>query len=46
MNNLEKKPMDERIALGQALDRFPPPAVIVFADDLLAVSRHTGRAMI
>jgi hypothetical protein len=28
------------------LDRFPPPAVVVFTNDLFAVSRHTGRAMI
>ena len=28
------------------LDRFPPPAVVVLAEDLFAVSRHTGRAMI
>jgi hypothetical protein len=28
------------------LDRFPPPAVVVVTDDLFAVSRQTGRAMI
>jgi hypothetical protein len=31
---------------GRAVDRFPPPAVVVLTDDLCAVFRHTGRAMI
>jgi hypothetical protein len=31
---------------SRAVDRFPPPAVVVLTDDLCAVSRHTGRAII
>jgi hypothetical protein len=35
----------DRLA-GPDLDRFPPPAVVILAEDLLAVSGHARRAVI